>query len=159
MLLNVYEMDQRNNSTKLKQTLCLLTCNESPPCSLGYQVEQIMAPSSQVIVENLLFQVISDVFIKPVLKTNKIIIVGDFNIHVDNNNDSLSVAFISVLDSIGFSQCVHQPTHCCNHTLDLVSYSVKIQHLIVLPPNPILSDHNLSTFDFSLSEYMPLIKN
>ena len=55
-----------------------------------------------------------------VLKTDKIIIVGDFNIHVDNTNDSCSVAFISILDSIGFSQCVHQPTHCCNHTLDLV---------------------------------------
>ena len=75
------------------------------------------------------------------------IIVGDLNIHVDNNNDSLSVAFIFVLDSIGFSQCVHQPTHCCNHTLDLVlSYGVKIEQLIVLPHNPILSDHNLTTF-------------
>ena len=62
-----------------------------------------------------------------VLKTDKIIIVGDFIIHVDNNNDSLSVAVISVLDTIGFSQCVHQPTHCCNHTLDLVlSYGVKM---------------------------------
>ena len=95
-----------------------------------------------------------------VLKTDTIIIVGDFNIHVDNTNDSLSVAFISILDSIGFSQCVHQPTHCCNHTLDLVlSYGVKIENLIVLPRNPILSDHNLITFNFSLSEYMPLIKN
>ena len=88
------------------------------------------------------------------------IIVGDFNIHVDNDNDSLSVAFISTLDSISFSQCVHQPTHCCNHTLDLVlSYGVKIENLTVLPRNPILSDHNLITFDFSLSEYRPLIKN
>ena len=73
-----------------------------------------------------------------VLKTEKVIIVGDFDIHVDNNKDSLSVAFIPVLDSIGFSQCVHQPTHCCNHTLDLVlSYGVKIEHLIVLLHSPI----------------------
>ena len=45
-------------------------------------------------------------------------------------------------DSLGSSQCVHQPTHCCNHTLDLVlSYGVKIENLTVLPrnPNPIRS--------------------
>ena len=42
-----------------------------------------------------------------VLKTDQIV-VFDFNIHIDNNNDSLSVAFISILDSIVFSQCVHQ---------------------------------------------------
>ena len=33
-----------------------------------------------------------------VLKTDKVIIVGDFNIHVDVDNDSLSSAFISLLD-------------------------------------------------------------
>ena len=94
-----------------------------------------------------------------VLKTDKIIIVGDFNIHVDNTNDSCSVAFISILNSIGFSQCVYQPNHCCDHTLDLVlSYGVKIENLTVLPRNPTLSDHNLITFDFSLSRYMPVIK-
>ncbi|MDF4326838.1 hypothetical protein P3395_25840, partial [Vibrio parahaemolyticus] len=55
-----------------------------------------------------------------VLKSDKVIIVGDFNIHVDVDNDSLATAFISLLDSIGFSQGVHEPTHCFNHTLDLV---------------------------------------
>ena len=41
----------------------------------------------------------------------------------------------------------------------LLSYGVKIEHLIVLLRNPIFSDHNLLTFDFSLSKYKPLIKN
>ena len=36
---------------------------------------------------------------------------------------------------------------------------VKVENQTVLPRNPILSDHNLITFDFSLLEYMPLIKN
>ncbi|KAI3367040.1 hypothetical protein L3Q82_009670 [Scortum barcoo] len=39
-----------------------------------------------------------------VLENDKVIIVGDFNIHVDMDSDSLSTAFISLLDSIGFSQ-------------------------------------------------------
>jgi hypothetical protein len=66
-----------------------------------------------------------------VLKTDKVIIVGDFNIHVDVENDSFSTAFISLLDSIGFSQSVHEPTHCFNHTLDLVLvYGIEIEHLV-----------------------------
>ncbi|KAI3356198.1 hypothetical protein L3Q82_017182 [Scortum barcoo] len=41
-------------------------------------------------------------------ENEKVIIVGDFNIHVDMDSDSLSTAFISLLDSIGFSQRVLQ---------------------------------------------------
>ena len=79
-----------------------------------------------------------------VLKADKIIIVGDFNIHVDVDSDSLSNAFTSLLDSIGFSQCVHEPTHCFNHTLDLVlAYGVQTEQLTVHPQNTLLSDHQL----------------
>ena len=55
------------------------------------------------------------------LLTDEVVIVGDFNIHVDTDNDSLSVAFIS----IGFSQCVHivLTTHLT------LSYGVKIEDL------------------------------
>ena len=95
-----------------------------------------------------------------VLSTDKVIIVGDFNIHVDVDNDSLNTAFISLLDSIGFSQCVNKPTHCHNHTLDLVlTYGIEIEHLIVFPQNPILSDHYLITFEFLLVDYTPLDRN
>jgi len=86
-----------------------------------------------------------------VLKSDKVIIAGDFNIHADIDNDSLATAFISLLDSIGFSQGVHKPTHCFNHTLDLVlTYGIEIDSLTVFPQNPSLSDHYLITFDFFL---------
>ncbi|MDF4405412.1 hypothetical protein P3471_22925, partial [Vibrio parahaemolyticus] len=92
-----------------------------------------------------------------VLKSDKVIIVGDFNIHVDVDNDSLATVFISLLDSIGFSQGVHEPTHCFNHTLDLVlTYGIEIDNLTVFPQNPSLSDHYLITFDFFLLDYTPL---
>ncbi len=71
----------------------------------------------------------SEVLSNLVLKTDKVIIVGNFNIHVDVDNDSLGSAFISLLDSICFSQCVHKPTHHFNHTLDLVlTYGIEINH-------------------------------
>ncbi|XP_078019129.1 uncharacterized protein LOC144458973, partial [Epinephelus lanceolatus] len=92
-----------------------------------------------------------------VLKSDKFITVGDFNIYVDVDNDSLATVFISLLDSIGFSQGVHKPTHCFNHTLELVlTYGIEIDNLTVCPQNPSLSDHYLITFDFFLLDYTPL---
>ena len=55
-----------------------------------------------------------------VLESNKIILIGDINVHVDVETDCLNRAFTSLVDSIGFSQCVDKPTHILNHTLDLI---------------------------------------
>ena len=71
----------------------------------------------------------SDFLANLVVNTEKILILGDFNIHMDNENDSLRSAFLSITDSIGFSQLVDLPTHCCYHTLDLVlTYGTEIIH-------------------------------
>ncbi|KAM3599083.1 uncharacterized protein V6R79_018580 [Siganus canaliculatus] len=95
-----------------------------------------------------------------VLKSASVIVVGDFNIHVDNESDSLSRAFLSLLESVGFSECVHEPTHCFLHTLDLVlSYGVEINNLTVFPQNPLLSNHALITFDFLLLDDLPSAKS
>ena len=89
-----------------------------------------------------------------VLSSDKVIIVGDFNIHVDDENDSLNSAFSALLDSVGFSQNVNKPTHCFNHTLDLVlTYGIEIEHLIVFQQNSALSDHFLITFEFTIMDY------
>ncbi|XP_054860077.1 uncharacterized protein LOC129347328 [Amphiprion ocellaris] len=89
----------------------------------------------------------SDFLSDLVLSSDKVIIVGDFNIHVDVDSDSLTTAFNSILDSIGFSQHVHKPTHSFNHTLDLVlTYGIEIKQLTVFPRNPLLFDHFMITF-------------
>uniref|UniRef100_A0A672G2J3 Reverse transcriptase domain-containing protein n=1 Tax=Salarias fasciatus TaxID=181472 RepID=A0A672G2J3_SALFA len=89
-----------------------------------------------------------------VLTHNKILIIGDFNIHVDDSGDSLSNAFIAVLDSIGFTQNVDESTHSHKHTLDLVlTYGIEVSDLNVLPQNPILSDHFLITFQVLIEDY------
>ncbi len=41
-----------------------------------------------------------------VLAADKVLIVGDFNIHVDNEKDALGSAFLDILNSIGV-------THSC----------------------------------------------
>jgi len=61
-----------------------------------------------------------------VLAADKVLIVGDFNIHVDNEKDALGSACIDILNSIGVRQHVSGPTHYRNHTLDLI-----LSHLVL----------------------------
>ncbi len=64
------------------------------------------------------------------LAADKVLIVGDFNIHVDNEKDWLGSAFIDILNSIGVKQHVSGPTHCRNHTLDLIlSHGIDVSAL------------------------------
>ncbi len=69
-----------------------------------------------------------------VLAADKVLIVGDFNIHVDNEKD--------ILNSIGVIQHVSGPTHCRNHTLDLI-LSHGIDGIEVLQQSDDISDHYL----------------
>ncbi len=58
---------------------------------------------------------------------DKILIGGDFNIHVDNKSDRKAVEFVEVLHSFSFTQHVNGPTHNKEHTLDLIiSYGVNV---------------------------------
>ncbi len=47
-----------------------------------------------------------------VLAADKVLIVGDFNIHVDNEKDALGSVFINILNSIGVRQHVSGHTRC-----------------------------------------------
>uniref|UniRef100_A0A8C5G3G3 Reverse transcriptase domain-containing protein n=1 Tax=Gouania willdenowi TaxID=441366 RepID=A0A8C5G3G3_GOUWI len=95
----------------------------------------------------------SDFISNLVLSSDKILIVGDFNIHVDKDSDSLSSAFMSLIDSVGFFQTINEATHRLNHTLDLVlTYGLDINELKVYPENYLLSDHFLISFNIILED-------
>ena len=77
----------------------------------------------------------------------------DFNIHMGDDPDSLNTPFNSLLDPIGFSQLVNEPTHRHNHTQDVVlTYGLEAENLLVVSQNHLLSDHSLITFDFTLAD-------
>ncbi len=79
-----------------------------------------------------------------VLAEDKVLIVGDFNIHVDNEKDALGSAYLDILNSIGVRQHVSGPTHCRNHTLDLIlSHGIDINGVEVLQKSDDISDHYL----------------
>ena len=60
-------------------------------------------------------------FLSPlVINSDKVLIMGDFNIHMDNENYSLTIAFHSLIDC-WVSQHINMATHYryCNHTIDV----------------------------------------
>ncbi len=71
------------------------------------------------------------------VNVDKALIVGDFNIHVDNTN-ALGLAFI---DCLGVKQNVTGPTHRFNHTLDLIiSHGIDLTDIDIVPQSDV-TDH------------------
>ncbi len=78
------------------------------------------------------------------LAVDKVLIVGDFNIHVDNEKDALGSAFTVILNSIGVRKHVSGPTRCRNHTLDLIlSHGIDVNGVDILQQSDDISDHYL----------------
>ncbi len=76
----------------------------------------------------------------------RILIVGDFNIHICCDDKPLAKDFVNVLESFNLTQSVSEPTHQRGHVLDLVlSYglSLSINEIRVLP----VLDHSVILFD------------
>ncbi|XP_049328030.1 uncharacterized protein LOC125787624 [Astyanax mexicanus] len=86
------------------------------------------------------------------VSNDKVIIVGDFNIHFEKLDDPLKKAFTSILDSVGIIQNITGPTHYCNHTLDLVlTLGVSIDNPNIRSQTSAISDHYLISFKLHLS--------
>lgn len=62
----------------------------------------------------------SDLLDSIVVSSACLLIVGDFNFHVDSTTDSSAANFLHLIASYGLCQYVSSPTHRHGHTLDLV---------------------------------------
>lgn len=79
---------------------------------------------------------------------NKIIIVGDFNLHIDIQSDSLATEFLNLLNCMDFKQHVSQSTHNRGHILDLVvTYGLSIDITSVVDLG--FSDHYCVSFNIN----------
>ncbi|GFR92603.1 ATP-dependent DNA helicase [Elysia marginata] len=54
------------------------------------------------------------------LCNGNLIFIGDFNIHVENENDSQAKWLMELFDSLNLEQHIREPTHDGGHTLDLL---------------------------------------
>ena len=55
------------------------------------------------------------------VKFDKAIIAGDFNIHIDKTSNPYGTDFLNICKSLNLVQHVSGPTHNCGQTLNLVS--------------------------------------
>lgn len=90
----------------------------------------------------------SDLLSDVVLSKGKLIIQGDFNIHIENPIHTETSQFNALIQSYNLHQHVAAPTHINGGTLDLIltrSSETTIANLEVV--DPLLSDHSTVMFD------------
>ena len=80
----------------------------------------------------------------------KLLLLGDFNIHVDNKDDALTKKLDDLLETFSLIQHVSKPTYSkSGHILDLLITRASeecIKNIKII--NPGLSDHNAVMFEF-----------
>ncbi len=54
------------------------------------------------------------------ITSSKLLLVGDFIFHVDDNSDYYAYQFQALIQNVGLVQHIHQATHKDGHTLDLI---------------------------------------
>ena len=81
------------------------------------------------------------------IKTKSFLLVGDFNIHVETN-DNAALVFNNLIASLGLQQYVDAPTHHHGHILDLVISSLH-DSLV----------ENVEVLNYQISDHFPVICN
>ena len=96
---------------------------------------------------SLFFEEFSTYLESIVISTERLLISGDFNFHVESTDDTNAKRFCELLDTFGLIQHVACPTHASGHTLDLI-ISRSINDLIITE----LLESTLASSDHSFIE-------
>ena len=73
---------------------------------------------------------------------NNVVIAGDFNLHIDNDEDPEAQLFTDMMAALGLDCHVDFPTHKYGHSLDLVfTETLSEMKIIKCNPGTYLSDH------------------
>ena len=90
--------------------------------------------------------------------TGKLLLTGDFNIHVNDLESLDSNTFLDVLDSFGLHNYINFLTHHLNNTLDLVITSGQDNFIESSTPGRLFPDHNIVYFNLTTSKWSNKIK-
>ena len=106
----------------------------------------IYRPEPNLVAMNVFFEEFSNLLERICIIPNDILILGDFNIHLDILNNPLSLRFVEMLTSFNLIQHITEATHESGHTLDLVISRPNdfVTNIIV---GEYFSDHKTILFD------------
>ena len=83
--------------------------------------------------------------------SEELVIVGDFNIHVENPSNHKGTTFNQLLEDMGWIQLVKGRTHKAGHTLDLVIVRSGNSFVTEVEVSTLVSDHHLVECSIGLS--------
>ncbi len=83
--------------------------------------------------------------------SEELVIVGDFNIHVENSSNHKGTTFNQLLEDMGWIQLVKGRTHKAGHTLDLVIVRSGNSFVTEVEVSTLVSDHHLVECSIVLS--------
>jgi len=89
----------------------------------------------------------------------KLILLGDFNVHIDCRDDSEGQQLTSLINSFNLTQHVSGATHIGGHTLDLVLSRTEDDVVQGCEVGTFLSDHNSITFNLKVGNSHPIRKD
>ncbi len=83
------------------------------------------------------------------VKYDRVILLGDFNLHINDSSDSRAVDFMGFVTRLNFTQHVKNATHNRGNTLDLIftkGIDANVSSILQVP----VSDHSCVFFNVSL---------
>ena len=87
--------------------------------------------------------IFTELLVDIVASNTNLVILGDFNIHVNDVNDPNATIFLDIMNAHGLKQHVRGPTHKSGNCLDLIfTEELSRTKTIMCSQNLIVSDHN-----------------
>ena len=90
----------------------------------------------------------------------QLLLLGDFNIHLDKQDFLHTIIFQDFMDSFGLMSHVNQPTHASNHMLDLVLSQEEFSQIgKTVELSHFLSDHCFTHMSLLVDRPIPSTKH
>ena len=81
------------------------------------------------------------------VENDNVLILGHFNIHINDQSDEDAGIFTDTMEALGLSQHVEHPTHRLGNTLDSIFTEINGNtQLVLIMEGPFFSDHSAVTF-------------